>query len=325
MVKRVEAAGILPFAIDPGTKIDASPLDRILLLLGKESDRRHFDECGLWCDFGGGIKRGAIDTAASREFFEETMGCIYTVRNKAVDRIRANDYTAVVDSFVDDAKSYRMFLMQVPLRPYPSIFRQRKKTPHKDLRVHIPQLFRTNGKLKRDATEKSELRWVSVREALHGKIANELRPVFRTVLETMLQSPIFAHMASSPNTGFATCHHLMQQRSEEEVRRMQQIRPMEPPPVLSPLAHVEVHGVGCACDIGMTPTPSVMSVSSSIDDRRIEEGDGSNGSVKDVTTEVTNDERINETPPTKKIPSHSAKKESNAAKRRARSPWGVPH
>lgn len=319
MVKRVEAAGILPFAIDPGTMHDASPLDRVLLLLGKESDRRHFDECGLWCDFGGGIKRGAIDTAASREFFEETMGCIYTVRNKAVERIRANDYTAVVDSFVDDSKSYRMFLMRVPLRPYPSIFRQRKKTSHKDLRVHIPQLFRTNGKLKRDATEKSELKWVSVREALFGPLTKDIRPVFRTVLETMLQSNIFAHMATKPTLPYGECQHLLQQLSPEEQERQKQIRPMEPPVAPIPMAHVEVHGVGCDCNIGMTPTPSAMSVASSTDGASESGGAGAISDSRGVG--VISDSGAAKVT---KVTTKDAAKESNGARRRTRSPWGVP-
>lgn len=310
MVKRVEAAGILPFAIDPGTKADASPLDRVLLLLGKESERRHFDECGMWCDFGGGIKRGAVDTAASREFFEETMGCIYTVRNKAVERIRANDFTAVVDSFVDDAKSYRMFLLRVPLRPYPSIFRQRKKTPHKDLRVHIPQLFRTNGKLKRDATEKSELKWVSVREALFGSISNDIRPVFRTVLETMVQqSTVLAHMATKPASSFDKCEFTIQRPTPEEEERQKLILPMQIPTTPMQMAHVEVHGVGCDCNIGLTPTPTAMSISSSAD------GNASASPRREAASTRYHSPSA----------AGAEAKESNGARKKIRSPWGIPH
>lgn len=185
MSRTIHAAGVLPFAI---AAVGEDKADRIMLLLGRERERRHFEHGGLWADFGGGIKSGAIETTAAREFYEETMGVIETSRASTLQSLRGGAVVAV-DSFFEDTKSYRTYVKRVPMRPYPLYFKQRMKTPWCDMINVAPQLFKTNGRLKRDATEKSELRWISIRDAL----GLPLRPEFRRALDAILNDDVIVN------------------------------------------------------------------------------------------------------------------------------------
>jgi hypothetical protein len=65
-------AGVLCYAVPPGS-------NEVFFLLGKESSecRPFIRKC--WCDFGGKIEEGETEQeAASREFFEESMGLVCT-------------------------------------------------------------------------------------------------------------------------------------------------------------------------------------------------------------------------------------------------------
>ena len=62
--------GILPYTIHEGD---------IYFLLSRESVDYKWKESGLWSDFGGNEEEtdeGEKSLTASREFYEETMGCI---------------------------------------------------------------------------------------------------------------------------------------------------------------------------------------------------------------------------------------------------------
>lgn len=228
--RRVHAAGVLPFAVgDDGD---------VMVLLGQERARRNFRYGGMWCDFGGSIKRGAIATTAAREFFEETMGVVYPRRETMRNRIDAGDVCAVMDAFVPGFKAYRTYLVQIPFAPYPQTFAQRACASWVDTQKAAPQLFRQiDGSLRREATEKTALRWVTLHDALRDL---PLRPDFAVVVRNLMRNTAFldAVRAGVPVHACAL---------DEFVDARQQ--PPQSAFELPAKTTVEFHGRGCTCGV----------------------------------------------------------------------------
>ena len=252
--KRVDASGILPFAVVPTGKEkeeeeedDDAWQDRVLFLLGRERVRANFDQGGMWADFGGKIKNGAVDNWASKEFFDETMGTVYAFRDVVVRRIRAGDVSAVIDSFLSGSRSFRTYVLRIPHANYPGLFRKRLKADWKDLRVHLPQLFKGNGRLRNEAQEKDGLEWFSVRRLLSEEGGVRLRPSFAAVVRALAASGWGRCAARGDD--FTSCTLDATTIANEDDAEAE-----------ASFGSIEVHGKLCPCGIDVSvAAPSTMS------------------------------------------------------------------
>ena len=99
----VYSAGVLPYSIHNG---------RVVWLLGRDTHRN------VWSDFGGHCefrdKNDPINTA-SREFYEETLGSIMTIRHMKHE-IEDSSTTAIQSKTMLGNK-YTMYLIQIPYNP----------------------------------------------------------------------------------------------------------------------------------------------------------------------------------------------------------------
>lgn len=140
-LKPITSAGILPFAIFK---------KRVFFLLGKEIFDPKYGESDRWCDFSGKIEPNeSIVDGACREFYEESAGCIYTLP-EIRQKILNNDYLLCSDLYPEKSSSFRTYLVMVPYKDYPSIFRRVKQF------IQYPAV---RGSV--EIIEKSSLEWFS--------------------------------------------------------------------------------------------------------------------------------------------------------------------
>ena len=102
------SAGILPYAVDNG---------KIYYLLGR--DWRDYG----WSDFGGKYESGdlCVKYTACREFYEETMGCVYTF-DTLYDILQNPANCTEIKSMTLSGYPYYMYLIQIPYLNYKTIF-----------------------------------------------------------------------------------------------------------------------------------------------------------------------------------------------------------
>lgn len=155
-VRRIPAAGVLPYAVHPR---DGRPR----FLIGRERQHAGWVESGRWADFGG--RREKQDTSvaetAAREAWEETMGMVHPrevflrrmTEPEQDDNVRAFDIkTGRVPTY------YRLVLMQVPYQDYNTWFQRARS-------------FITDHHVQFAHAEKDELAWVSADTLLASAIA----------------------------------------------------------------------------------------------------------------------------------------------------------
>lgn len=153
----IKAAGILPYAIWSGD---------IYFLLGEERYQKNFVDSLKWSDFGGGRKAHEINIleTASREFYEETMGCIFKSEQQILDLLQNEKY----DFFVD-FEGYRLFVLKVDFRPFDILFEKHltmaNKNPKKLLQI-TPNCF-LDERLKPDCLEKNQVKWFTATQIYH--------------------------------------------------------------------------------------------------------------------------------------------------------------
>ena len=140
------SAGVLPYSFHNG---------RVVWLLGRDSQRN------VWSDFGGHNEfrdKGDPINTASREFFEETLGSIMSVRDMKF-QLQDKD-TVVINSKTMLGNNYTMYLVHVPFDPiYLQIFRK--------IRSYMKYL-KFFGRF----IEKNEMRWFD-----HGKLYKTENPI----------------------------------------------------------------------------------------------------------------------------------------------------
>ena len=132
------AAGILPVCWHAGS---------VLFLVGRDV------RDGTWSDFGGKSERfdrGDPITTACREFYEESLGCLYD--NKQM-RARLTAKTAVLArSSTQNMHRYSMYVTEIPYSPGVSRI------------VESTVAFLRSKNLHRALVEKLEVRWVTLAE-----------------------------------------------------------------------------------------------------------------------------------------------------------------
>lgn len=130
----IYSSGVLPYCITNN--------GGIYFLLGKDFENK-------WSDFGGRCE--AVDKydhqcTASREFWEETMGCIYDLQYikkviKRCDHVESKTYMGY---------PYYMYLLKIPYKEeYKNYFR-------------CTRSFLQNVNIDRKYKEKTDIRWFSV-------------------------------------------------------------------------------------------------------------------------------------------------------------------
>jgi 8-oxo-dGTP pyrophosphatase MutT (NUDIX family) len=139
-------AGVLPYARWKG---------KVYFLLGKESKRypnENWEGSDKWCGFGGKRENGnSVELTAIYEFFEETMGSVYGL--KQIRSIIYNKlYTLHHDLQVDDSKQYRTYLIKVPKQDYNIIFQRTR------------EFYNYIGCTDKHCNEKTRLQWFSARQ-----------------------------------------------------------------------------------------------------------------------------------------------------------------
>ena len=140
------SAGVLPYSMHNG---------RVVWLLGRETYRN------VWSDFGGHSEfRDGNDpiNTASREFFEETLGSIMTVK-ETKKRIQEKD-TIIVNSKTMMGHDYTMYIIYIP---YEDVFRRIFARTRSFLNY-----LRFMGRF----VEKNDIRWFD-----HGKLFRTEHPI----------------------------------------------------------------------------------------------------------------------------------------------------
>ena len=137
----IYSAGILPYSISyNGT---------IYFLLGKDYENK-------WSDFGGRCEaadKSDISHTACREFWEETLGCIYDINyiKKIVKRCK------YIESKTHMGYPYYMYLLKIP-------YKEDYKNYFKTTRSFIDKI-----NIDRKYKEKLDIRWFSI-DALNNHI-----------------------------------------------------------------------------------------------------------------------------------------------------------
>ena len=142
VVKEIKSAGILPFAVLK---------KRVFFLLGKEVFEPGYADSDRWGSFGGSLEEGeSVEEGAAREFYEETAGVVMELA-EVRQQLSETRYALYSDLHPEHHSSFRVYLMPVPYRDYPSMFRRTK---------HFIQYIKGDIKV----IEKSQLRWFTLQE-----------------------------------------------------------------------------------------------------------------------------------------------------------------
>jgi|UniRef100_A0A6C0IWR5 ADP-ribose pyrophosphatase YjhB (NUDIX family) len=198
-IKPITSAGILPFAVLK---------KKVFFLLGKESFEPTYGESDRWSDFSGKLNEGeTIERGASREFYEETAGCIMTL-NETFEKLSNGDYMLHSDLHPRHSCSFRTYLVLIPYKDYPAIFRRVK------LFIQYPDVHGDTSVI-----EKSHVQWFTFEEVhdiifdcwkenrykrkvkFRAKFSENIRRIMNTI--DLKQHCIDAYAASYNN--FITC------------------------------------------------------------------------------------------------------------------------
>lgn len=130
----IYSAGVLPYSF--------SNTGDIYFLLGKDYENK-------WSDFGGRCEaadKSDITVTASREFWEETLGCIYDI-SYVKKVIKKCD---LIESKTHMGYPYYMYLMKIP-------YKEEYKSYFKSTRTFI-----NGANVDRKYKEKIDIRWFSI-------------------------------------------------------------------------------------------------------------------------------------------------------------------
>ena len=162
--RNVHAAGVLPYSKDAN--------GNVWFLLGREKPNAKWgiDSCS-WSEFGGSIlSTETPEQGAAREFYEETMGCVFHFEWMA-NELKQGRYLFAMDSKTPSGKGYRSFVKYIPFVDYPARFAHFKTLSKKCpalLQQLCPDCF-CGEKIRPSCTEKTSRWWFSeaqMREAV---------------------------------------------------------------------------------------------------------------------------------------------------------------
>ena len=159
------ASGILFYSISP---------DRTMyFLLGKNNDNK-------WENFGGGCEisdRGDPINTASRETWEETLGCIY--ESEQIKNILKNRNVPYVISKTPSNKNYYMYILKIP---YNFLYREKF--------LNTKNFLYKLEKIDQKFLEMKDIKWVSL-DTLKHSIYNKKSIIrLRSIFETNLRENI---------------------------------------------------------------------------------------------------------------------------------------
>jgi len=157
----IKAAGVLPYSKDSN--------GNTWFLLGREKPNPNWGiDSGSWSEFGGSISnKETPESGAAREFFEETMGCVFGHKDWMENELYCGRYLLAMDSKTPSGKGYRSFLKYVPFVDYPAKFAQFKTLSKKQpdlLRQISTECFGKDGNVLPTCTEKTSMGWFSVEQ-----------------------------------------------------------------------------------------------------------------------------------------------------------------
>jgi hypothetical protein len=151
----IRAAGVLLYSRDAA--------GNVWFLLGREKPNPHWgvDSCS-WSEFGGSLDgKESVEEGAAREFFEETMGSVFSAAWME-DELKRGRYTFAMDSRTPYGRGYRSFVKYIPFADYPTKFAKfkimAKKFPQ-HLQQLSPECFRDGTTLIPSCMEKTSMWW----------------------------------------------------------------------------------------------------------------------------------------------------------------------
>ncbi len=165
------SAGILPYAVEKG---------EIYYLLGYDWRDRG------WSDFGGKeeiIDDGIKTNTACREFYEETMGSIYSLETLKDIFKNKNNYTEIRSTTLT-GYPYYMYLIQIPYVNYKHIF---LKINHFTKYLHSVEKQFDISKF----NEKNDLRWFiasDLKLCIFSNMNNHLNIKFRNIFRQTIRN-----------------------------------------------------------------------------------------------------------------------------------------
>lgn len=142
-IKFIFGAGVLPYAWKD---------NEIWFLLGKERRDDTWEGSEKWSSFGGKRELNqTVEQTAIREFYEESMGTIMTLR-EIQEKIYRKEYIICADINVSRSRYFRIYIINIPKINYNIQF---QKT-----RVFVDYIGCKNQSCK----EKTKLQWFSARQ-----------------------------------------------------------------------------------------------------------------------------------------------------------------
>lgn len=159
MKPAIKAAGVLPYSKDAQ--------GNTWFLLGREKPNQSWGiDSGSWSEFGGSLMSGETpEEGAAREFFEESMGCMWH-KDWMENELKKGRYLLAMDSRTPTGKGYRSFVKYVPFVDYPAQFARHKMLAKKQPEVFkkmVPDCFHSSqGTMLQTCMEKSSMGWFSV-------------------------------------------------------------------------------------------------------------------------------------------------------------------
>ncbi len=150
----IRAAGVLLYSRDAR--------GNVWFLLGREKPNPHWgiDSCS-WSEFGGSIDgQETVEEGAAREFFEETMGSVFSAAWME-NELKRGRYTFAMDSRTPYGRGYRSFVKYIPFVDYPTKFAKFKILAKKypaHLQQLSPECFQ-DGALIPSCMEKTSMWW----------------------------------------------------------------------------------------------------------------------------------------------------------------------
>lgn len=139
----IYSAGVLPYSIKDNT---------IYFLLGRDSD-------GKWSDFGGHCEandKNSHPTTASREFFEESLGCIYDL--EFTKKILKYKKCPLIISKTNSGYPYYMYLIKIS---HNNIYRDKFLSTKNFINNSVIKF------IDKKYLEKHDVRWFSIDTLYH--------------------------------------------------------------------------------------------------------------------------------------------------------------
>lgn len=169
----IYSAGVLPYVV--------SETGNILFLLGKDYDNK-------WSDFGGrceAVDKGDSIYTAARECWEETLGCIYELKQLKILLKKSK----LIESKTQSGYPYYMYLLKIP-------YKNEYKLNFKSTRNFINNII-----IDRKFKEKTDIRWFSLDALKNHQGFFPMRPVFKVTIDSNIDTILQIIKIENKNQG----------------------------------------------------------------------------------------------------------------------------